>query len=51
MARTTSPDPHPHSLTLLTLSRVIPSLARRTACHGVNPTTRARNGTLNTQVD
>ena len=35
MVRTTSPDPHPHA-SPRTLSRVLPSLARQIACHGVN---------------
>jgi len=35
MARTTSPDPH-RSRIPRTLSRVLPSLARQIACHGVN---------------
>ena len=35
MARTTSPDPHRHAYPR-TLSRVLRSLARQIACHGVN---------------
>jgi len=35
IACTTSPDPQRHA-SLRTLSRVLPSLARQIACHGVN---------------
>jgi len=36
VARTASPGPHCHA-SQRTLSRVLPSLARQIACHGVNP--------------